>query len=113
LGDYARGTVASESARSSDALASAMEAPMSKRKRPIVLDRDPCLYPDPAPLYPDVIAMGNLGAAVHAAAVEQQLSLPVAAFLPIGEDAGANWLYGLTVQSGHRRRDVLRITASV
>jgi hypothetical protein len=85
---------------------------MSKRKRPIVLDRDPSMYPDPAPLYPDVIALGNLGAAVHAAAVEQKLSLPVKAFLPMGEDAGANWLYGLTVQSGHRRRDILRITAS-
>ncbi len=96
------GTVASESARSSAAVSSVMEAPMSNSKRPI----------DPAPLYPDVIALGSLGAAVRVAAVEQKLSLPVEAFLPIGEDPRANSLYGLTVQSGHQRRDILRITAS-
>jgi hypothetical protein len=85
---------------------------VSKRKRPIVLERDPAIYPDPAPLYPDVIALGSLSAALRAAAVEQGLSIPSKAFRSIGRNSvSPNPLYGLTVHSGIRRREGLRVTA--
>lgn len=85
---------------------------MSKRKQPIVLEPDPALYPDPAPLYPDVIALGSLSAAVRAAAVKQGLSIPPKVFRPIGRNTvSPNPLYGLTVHSRIRRREGLRVTA--
>jgi hypothetical protein len=90
----------------------ATEVPVSKRKRPIVLEPDPALYPDPAPLYPDVIALGSLSAAIRAAAVKQGLSIPPKAFRSIGRDSvRPNQLYGHTVHSRIRRREGLRVTA--
>lgn len=78
----------------------------------MVLDGDPARYPDPAPLYPDVIALGSLSAAVRAAAVEQGLSIPPEAFRSIGRDTVRPIpLYGLTVHSRIRRREALRVTA--
>lgn len=82
---------------------------LSKRKRPILPERDP--YPDPVPLYPDVIAAGSLSAAVRAAAVEHGFAIPPKAFKSIAKDR-YHPLFGLTVHSRIRRREGLRVTGS-
>ncbi|MEU8663285.1 hypothetical protein [Actinoplanes philippinensis] len=85
---------------------------MSKRKRPVILERDPFIYPDPEPLYPDIIAIGSLSEAVRAAGAEQGTPIPSRAFRSIGlTTVGPVPYLGFTVHSRIRRREGLRVAA--
>ncbi|MET8150630.1 hypothetical protein ACIBSW_11120 [Actinoplanes sp. NPDC049668] len=102
-----------EGARCSAAVSKATEVPVPRRKRPIAFEQDFIVFSDPAPHYPDVIALGSLSSAIRAAGVEQGLSIPPKAFRSIGRDTvRPDPLYGLTVHSRLRRREGLRVTAS-
>jgi hypothetical protein len=84
-----------------------------KWKWPKILASDPTRTPDRSLLYLDVVALGNLSAAIRAAAAVQGLTIPLEAFRLTGRDTvRPDPLYGVTVHSRIPGRDGLRVTAT-